>query len=84
MRSKRGKNKSSRGAAAHIIIGNQLRHYYQGVVEQPIPDRFVRLLSELGEVARRSSAVFGTSRTSARTAISPWIWLIEGWLSRLA
>lgn len=31
------------------VLGRKLRAHYQGLVEEPLPDKFTRLLAELGK-----------------------------------
>lgn len=33
--------------AMHDLLGDKLRAYYDGVANEPVPDRFVQLLMEL-------------------------------------
>ncbi len=35
--------------AIHLAIGRRLRSYYDQIVDQPIPDRFIDLLKQLEE-----------------------------------
>ncbi|MGV8937250.1 MAG: NepR family anti-sigma factor [Allorhizobium sp.] len=40
---------------ANACVSEKLRHFYQSVQEEGIPDRFLTLLDRLGEVEREAS-----------------------------
>jgi hypothetical protein len=45
----RMKQDTTSAQAVHLAIGRRLRSYYDQIVDQPIPDRFVDLLKQLEE-----------------------------------
>lgn len=59
----RGRELSGVDGDPNACVSEKLRHFYQSVQEEGIPDRFLTLLDRLAEVERQASS--GTLVTGA-------------------